>query len=110
MQPIPFPHSLFNSSILEDDAVRWGAHSCTSFKCLQDRQVGDCRGCFNFDEEWRRWTTPNEQKIVTLSDVMQVTQGRLRCVFRGFNTWRHFGGPIFVADEIGRRQKNGGGN
>ncbi|CAI7793623.1 unnamed protein product [Closterium sp. NIES-53] len=52
------PDSLFSQEMLRDENVLWGLHECKSYACVNSREKGECRNCFNMSLEVKRWQTP----------------------------------------------------
>ncbi|CAI5505003.1 unnamed protein product [Closterium sp. Naga37s-1] len=52
------PDSLFSQEMLRDENVRWGLHECKSYACVNSREKGECRNCFNMSLEVKRWQAP----------------------------------------------------
>ncbi|CAI5973286.1 unnamed protein product [Closterium sp. NIES-64] len=44
--------------MLRDENVRWGLHECKSYACVNSREKGECRNCFNMSLEVKRWQVP----------------------------------------------------
>ncbi|GJP43810.1 hypothetical protein CLOM_g3222 [Closterium sp. NIES-68] len=52
------PGSLFSQEVLRDENVRWALHECKSYGCVNTREKGECRNCFNMSLEEKRWQKP----------------------------------------------------
>eukprot|EP00850_Spirogloea_muscicola_P017995 SM000160S02536 [mRNA] locus=s160:148373:150650:+ [translate_table: standard] len=77
VEPVPFPRSLWDQSTLGDGAIRWDLHYCKTFACLNTRDAGDCRNCFNLSLESSRWRS-YYRGAPKMADVIAMKNGTLR--------------------------------
>eukprot|EP00271_Cylindrocystis_brebissonii_P010134 TRINITY_DN2622_c0_g1_i1.p1 TRINITY_DN2622_c0_g1~~TRINITY_DN2622_c0_g1_i1.p1 ORF type:complete len:532 (-),score=51.73 TRINITY_DN2622_c0_g1_i1:303-1898(-) len=57
--------------------VDWKQYPCDSYECLRKRTSGDCRECFDWTAESKRWTG-HEETNLNMDEVVALKQGLLR--------------------------------
>ena len=76
-EPLPRPQSLWDEGALEDANVRWEAHHCSNYSCLQGSTdyAPDCKDCFTWSVERGRWGggTHSTLSLDALVDLMNNT-------------------------------------
>eukprot|EP00897_Mesotaenium_endlicherianum_P002340 jgi/Mesen1/2133/ME000152S01217 len=75
VEPLPRPGSTSDQLALNDANVRWEHHGCKSFRCLNERTLGDCRNCFNISLENLRWRNIGAKNYLTMKEVVKMKKG-----------------------------------
>lgn len=68
----------FRWKIPEDQNIDWSQYDCKSFACLNNRTSGDCRECFQLDNEARRWVVERKGKLTLQSVIALKPAGSIR--------------------------------